>query len=190
MARFLKSCMLLREHQKIKPFTIEFVDGLNVIVGKNGSGKSTLLHLLTTQNQSFQDLRKVDHEPNLTFRFLDTEKQNPRLKHSLEFSETIAFDIGSRFVSHGEAMLPLILASKEFKDIVLFIDEPESGISLQNQKKIFDSLQQMTCKNNCQVIITTHSYVMIKSVGRVFCMDNKKWLTSEKYLKDLKLWTK
>ena len=189
MSRFLKSFTLLREHQKIKPFTLNFKDGLNVIVGENGSGKSTLLNLLTTQNESFQSLRTVDYEPKIDYRFLDTEKHNPRLKHNLEFSENIAFDIGSRFVSHGEAMLPLILASKSFKDIVLFIDEPEAGISLQNQKKIFDALQDICHNNNCQVIITTHSYVLIKNIGIVFCMNNKKWITSTKYLQNLKLHT-
>jgi predicted ATPase len=94
----------------------------------------------------------------------------------------IGYDIACRFASHGEAMLPLILTSKNFKNTILFVDEPEAGISLSNQKKIFNTLQLISKKNNCQVIVTTHSYVIIKNIEQVFCMVKKKWLSSKDYL--------
>jgi predicted ATPase len=186
MAKFLKSFSLLKEYQ-IKPFKIDFRDGFNVIVGENGSGKSTLLHLLTDDNKDLKKIKKLDYTQGTNFRFLDTEKHNPRMKHDLDNSVNIGFDIASRFASHGEAMLPLILASKQFNDVVLFVDEPEAGISLSNQKKIFDTLEQISKKNNCQVIVTTHSYVIINNIEYVFCMVKKKWMLSKDYLKELSI---
>jgi predicted ATPase len=188
MAKFIKTFSLLKEWHEIKPFKMTFKDGFNIVVGENGSGKSTLLHLMTDNETSgLKDFRKIEYEPGSNFRFLDTEKQNPRIQSSSQFSVNLRYEIGSHFISHGEAMLPLVLASKEFNDIVLIIDEPEAGISLQNQKKIFDTLQKICHENNCQVIMTTHSYVMIKNIDKVFDMCTKKWITSEKYLKTLKI---
>ena len=185
MARFLKSFTLIKEHQGILPFTMEFHDGLNVVVGENGSGKSTLLNLIITNHEDFKKFRTIDFE-SAQFRFLDTEKHNPRLKHDLSDSKNIGFYAGSHFWSHGETMLPLILATKEFEGEVIFIDEPESGISLTNQKKISYFLQASTHKN-CQVIVTTHSYVIIKNVDTVFSMDKKEWIPSKNYLESLNI---
>jgi predicted ATPase len=187
MARFIKSLTLKKEFHNIQPFKIEFRDGLNVIVGENGAGKSSLLSLLTDTDHRYKDLISIDYEPGATFRFLDTEKHNPRIKSDCSNSPNIAFEVGSHFMSHGETILPLVLASKQFKKIALIVDEPESGISLKNQKKIFDNLQDISINNDCQVILTTHSYVIMKNTPIVFNMTTKQWITSEKYLTSLKV---
>lgn len=181
MALFLKSFELLVEYRDIKPFKVEFKDGINIIVGENGSGKSSMMHLLTEYNPK-DGICKIIHD-NVEYRFLDTEKHNPRLKHDLEYSKNIRYELSSHFVSHGEAMLPLILASEKenFKDIILLVDEPESGISLSNQKKIAACFKSVVT-NNCQIIATTHSFVLMKSVDEVFSLDDKKWVSSAEYL--------
>ena len=182
MAKHIKSFTLNKLHRGIEPFTLQFDDGLNVIVGENGSGKSSILQLMIEKHD--KELAQTDYEQGANFKFLDTEKCNPRIKSYIS-DLTLQYDVCSRFMSHGEAMLPLILAAKGFKDIVLIVDEPEAGISLKNQKKIIDAFKKIADKNACQIIVTTHSYVMIKNVSRVFCLDTKQWVSSEKYLESL-----
>jgi len=186
MNKFLESFKLKVEHRGIKPFICEFRKGLNVLVGENASGKSTILGLMG-KNDPFNkwkgvfSIKLIDTEKN-KFRFLDTEKDNPRLKN-IESSKNIGYQLASHFASHGEAMLPLIKTCKYFKNEIIFIDEPEAGISLKNQKAILRALKA-SVKNGCQVIITTHSYVLIKGVKEVFSLDKKKWVSSQEYLKE------
>jgi predicted ATPase len=179
MSHFLKSIQLLETYRDIKPFTVEFKPGLNVIVGENGSGKSTLIDLALNPNNK---IIKADFDQiGFDYKFLDTEKNNPRIKSNLDHSVNIGFELSCRFRSHGESMLPMLKAAESFKKILLFIDEPEAGLSLNNQKLILKTFKTAV-KNECQVILTTHSYVIIKNVKEVFCMDTKQWITSEQYL--------
>lgn len=176
---YLKSFNLKSIYRTIEPFTIKFKEGLNIIVGENGSGKSTLLQLLAYPEDN-KEIKDIKANP-VNFRFFDTEKNNPRIKGDLSNSKNIGFEVGSHFISHGEAMIPIIMAAKDFKDLLLIIDEPEAGISLSNQKKILGALNK-AIENNCQVVVSTHSYVLIKSVPKVFNMDDKTWVDSKEYL--------
>jgi len=177
MSLHLKKFTLKKEYRNIQPFSVEFIDGINVIVGENGAGKSSILNLITGENN--KELFSLSAE-KVEFRFFDTEKQNPRIQDP-NLSKNFGFSLATRFESHGEAMLPIILASKDFKNVILFVDEPEAGISLTNQMKIFECFQSII-KNRCQIVLTTHSYVFIKSVDVVFSLETKTWISSSEYL--------
>lgn len=177
----LKQASLLQEFRGIKPFTINFKNKLTVIVGENGSGKSSFFTLLTDSSYH-KDTIKVDIVEGLQYTFFDTEKHNPRIKHHL--GKNALYEALARFHSHGEALLPIIKSSSTFKDRLVLIDEPEAGISLMNQKKILTAFRS-AIRKNCQIIISTHSYFLIKSVKEVFDMETKKWMTSVSYLKGI-----
>ncbi len=183
MAIYLKNLRLLKDHRNLHPFSVRFKDGMNIIVGENGSGKSTLLDLIIGRHK--KDLIKVNFEKGSTYRFLDTEKHNPRTKTDCSGSGNIMFEVSSRFMSHGETMLLLLEGSKSFKDILLIVDEPETGISIKNQIKVLKILKNLTDKSNCQVILATHSYHIIKTEEKIFSMDLMAWVNSEKYLQSV-----
>jgi predicted ATPase len=171
---FIRSFELEETFRNIEPFSINFRESLNIIVGENGSGKSTLLTLLSSKKPC---KCKIDFEKGIQFKFFDTEKMNPRIKSNISGG----FDVASRFMSHGQAIIALVKAIEDFENIVVFLDEPEAGVSLSNQKRLLESFTK-AIKNNCQLILTTHSYVLIQSVDEVFNLDSKTWVSSKIYL--------
>ena len=79
-------------------------------------------------------------------------------------------------------MLPILDYIKEEKSKVIFIDEPEAGISLQNQYILWKAFNK-AANNDCQLFIFTHSYIFIYEAKDVFDMGAKKWVDSKEYLK-------
>ena len=182
--KYIKSFELLKEFRNIEPFKINFRDGLNVIVGENGCGKSTLF-MLIMDPKCVKDTVKIDFIKGSNYKFLDTEKHNPRIRNLQELDEKFfSYGLMSHFTSHGETMFPFVNAVKDFKDIAVLIDELEAGLSLKNQIKISNTLKQVI-KRNCQVIISTHSYIIMKEADVVFDMESKKWILSKDYLSTL-----
>jgi len=182
MRRFVDYFELKEKYETIKPFKCVFKTGLNVIVGENGSGKSTMLRLMMGEKQEFFEAKMVKGA-NMDCRFFDTEMDNPRRNSpDPNAKESYAYSISSLFISHGEAMLPIITHCGTMNDIIILFDEPESGISLLNQKKIMTAFRK-AARNNCQIIVATHSYVIINKVKEVFCLDINEWISSKEYLK-------
>lgn len=181
MNRFVSYFKLKEKFQDIKPFKCVFKGGLNIIVGENGSGKSTMLKLMANKKEKFFQVKLVNSGQQVDTRFLDTETQNPRFAKEYA-TKNIFFEVMSHFSSHGESILPLVQACRSFKDSVIFVDEPEAGISIKNQFKVLQAFEESE-KNGCQLIVTTHSYVIINNAEEVFCLDNFQWIDSKKYLK-------
>lgn len=178
---FLKQMQLKEKYRGMKPFTLDFLSGLNVIVGENGSGKSSLLSLITDPNSSLREI--AVNETEFAFHFFDTEKMNPRIRKDFMASGVVALLVNSKYQSHGEAMLPMLNHAEEMHNSLILVDEPEAGLSLSNQKKLFKVYEKIVRDNNCQIILTTHSYVIISSVEKVFNMKTKKWEKSSDFLR-------
>jgi predicted ATPase len=67
------------------------------------------------------------------------------------------------------------------KNVVLFLDEPESGLSIRSQYRILESINK--AKNNgCQIFIATHSAILINSVDKVLSLEHKKWMNSGDFI--------
>lgn len=182
---YVRNLQLLSAYRCLKPFTIEFRDDLNVLVGENGSGKSTLLELLHKGEE--EKLVRLDRLEGFDFYYMDTERMNPRVKDvQLAPHGKVGSYLSSHFRSHGEVMLPMLRGTRSMRNALVLLDEPEAGLSIKNQGLVLKALwKSMT--QRCQVIVATHSYVIIRSVQDVYSMDSMKWISSSDYLKGVGL---
>lgn len=158
----------------------EFLPGLNILVGDQGSGKSTLLRCL---NNDQDDAWKLDVD-SVESRFLDTEKDNPRIASDLSYSKNIMFSVQSRFMSHGETLLPMILACGGMHDIVLFVDEPEAGLSIRSQIKVAKAIAEASKYN--QVFVCTHSAYIMQMAERVLDLEKRTWVYPSDFIEGQK----
>jgi predicted ATPase len=157
--------------KKLYGIGIDFVPGLNFIIGENGIGKSSILGSLSNNNHT-NDLNVKTTGLVKTYSF-DTEKSNPRMQSHFTSGKALYM----RFVSHGESILSCL---EEIKTIdinkdsyCIFIDEPESGLSPWNQKKLRKMYEELSYK--MQFIIATHSLIITKSgIGRLIELKRKK----------------
>lgn len=171
----------------------EFTEDINLIVGEQGCGKSSLFYSIMNFNESGIG---ADYDPKSSYLFLDTEKMNPRLEDSYKahrkFSnwkdedkakadaaiDRLAFDYNEK--SHGQVMLPLLLANKDAKNKTLFFDEPEAGLSIRSQYKVLEHFRKLAKKN--QLVIATHSPIFMKEIGKVLSLEHKKWMSADEFI--------
>jgi len=171
---------------------IEFKAGINLIVGEQGCGKSSLFEAIIKKF----GILSVDFDPNSSYVFLDTESMNPRLEESYKahrnFSNWLEegkakseaaidrFALGYNEKSHGQVMLPLLLGMNKLKRKTLFIDEPESGLSIRSQYKVLSHYKELA-KNN-QLVIATHSPIFMNEIGEVLSLEDRKWMSADKFI--------
>ena len=168
-------------HVLEKGFEIECSD-INLFVGNQGCGKSTLLNLIQ-KNHTDIKVKLSNHtlKNGISTFFFDSEKDNPRIKDPQLFTKPNGENVGigygvalcSRFKSHGEILQDfLITPILKAKDCVIFLDEPESGLSITNQLRFINAIN-LAVENNCQFFIATHCYPLIESFD-VISLEHKR----------------
>jgi predicted ATPase len=170
---------------------------ITLLVGNQGCGKSSILDLLArndtkTLNVSLSEETKkkgVD-----TFYF-DTEKMNPRITNPISYSNIdgtskgigVGHALNARFVSHGETLVVFTVdALKTAKDCIVFLDEPESALSLRNQFRLTEEVFAAS-NRNCQLIIATHCFVLIDAMEQVLSLEHRSWLTAKRFIETQKI---
>ena len=68
----------------------------------------------------------------------------------------------------------------------MFLDEPESALSIRNQFKLTKNIQEVSAKNNVQFLIATHCLPLIESVEYVYSMEHLSWMSSVEFIADQK----
>lgn len=160
--------------------SFEFDPAITWLVGENGCGKSSLLNLINTY-EKMRDKTPIVVETvgeRGSLFFFDTEKMNPRVRHGLaNEAEALKFQVATILskASHGQTLFPILMAATKehnFENAVALVDEPESGVSPWNQKKLLDAWVKATAERGTQFVIATHSPIFIQSgIGSVLDMN-------------------
>jgi predicted ATPase len=154
---------------KEKELTIEFKDGVNVLVSPNGKGKTTFLKAIHSLIINPNDTSGVSisaksnpERPNVFF--FSIKDMNPELEmHKISpldhfASEKSALLIQRNMLSHGQSTSELM---DDIVEIVnngtagcIIIDEPEIALDAINLSKLIYMLN--TLKDKAQFIIVSH----------------------------------
>jgi predicted ATPase len=196
-----------------KPFSIEFNNKIEIVVGDNGSGKSSLLSALrgtfvepsydkgslyNFSNKELSESITVEHDFDKAF-FYDAVKDKPNdlnnAYDAMEFIRNGGFE--TRDKSHGQSSLYLI--SKMIDEIetyrkanptakiLVILDEPEVGFDLKTQFKLPKMIANISNFLDCHIILATHNYMLVNNNEEVTVADNMtyKRMNTEKYVDSL-----
>ena len=163
-------------------FDLTFQKPITIIVGENGSGKSTILEAIATM-AGFSDsggaagMRAVEQsasagEDGARLGEILKAAWLPQVKRGWFFRAETFFSVaryldeagspraGYLRASHGEGFLSFF--EERLSEQGLFIlDEPESALSPTKQFEFLKLLRQMQRAENCQVIMATHSPILM-----------------------------
>lgn len=161
---------------------LAFNQPVTFLAGENGAGKSTLLEAIAVAygmnaeggTKNFQFATRASHStlyqslrlirkgmiPKDTF-FLRAETYYNIATEidDLELSSYYGTDSLHHF-SHGEGMLSIVMDRFRSNGFYL-LDEPESGLSVSHQMTLLRELTILAQRKNCQLIVATHSPVLL-----------------------------
>ena len=147
-------------------------------------------------NNIIQDQRKHDLElvskHTILYKncvFFDGENDNPAITipktlnpDKKDFGNMVAFmwEVGEE--SHGESMIPILdYILDNARGILIFMDEPETALSLKNQIRLGNQIKK-AAKHGNQLIISTHSMAIMSMFEELYDMESREWVNSKDYI--------
>jgi len=171
--------------------TFSFPDGVTLLVGEQGCGKSSLLKMLADDGGAFNrdeylkvDLTEAVEKNSAPLMYFDCERHNPRVSEpDPNNAETYATYLMSRFVSHGEAILPILsYVAKATVPTVFLIDEPDMALSIRSIGKLVKAFKK-AAKAGHQIVASAHNPFLIMGFKQVYSLEHRKMMTSDDFIK-------
>jgi predicted ATPase len=183
-------------------FSFDFKRAITIIVGENGTGKSTLLEGIAVlagfdEAGGAKGYRPVDHSRAIEAsggRLADALRASwlPKLSNGWFFRAESFFPV-ARYLdeaavevhevppdflshSHGEGFLRLFAERCRRQGLYIF-DEPESALSPSRQIELLKIFLQISESKICQVVMATHSPVLMACPGAHLLQLSKSGLT-------------
>lgn len=125
--------------------------------------------------------------------FFDGEKDNPLLSlpHMINPLEKSFINLSAQLFfaheeSHGESMIPTLkYILKNAVNSTIFMDEPETALSLKNQFWLVNEMIRSSHEQNNQIIIATHALGIINNFEIIFDMETRKWVLKDDYINEI-----
>lgn len=174
---------------------LEFLPGVNLIVGDQGAGKSTLvqqvaLWIAHKQGRTHDD--KAGSTRNLAVSctwegppggvgYMDFEKHNPRTAPGFGmYGLDTASQVQSLWRSHGETVRRF-LGLDDLGTGCILLDEPDMALSPRSIKTLAEGMKAAAEKGG-QIIAAVHNPALIAAFDRVLSLEHGKWLPSAEFL--------
>lgn len=178
-----------------------YFDKLTVITGDNGAGKSTLLSCIRKEFKTkwtmSDDLNckdkitiEVTDKRDIELFYLDTFKDLYSVSPEMDFDNFNLYMSCTRSSGGQGSFNQIADKMKQFKESfangkypVIILDEPERGLSLKNQyliKKLITFLNEHIVG---QIIITTHSPVLMELTDTIFSISHMSHITKDDFCK-------
>jgi iron complex transport system ATP-binding protein len=160
----------------LREVNVEFVRGLNVILGPNGSGKTTLLRCIIEMlkpqtgkieveagEKSYAPAEYFGAEMSVLDVLLSGDSRREYTPYLELFSLQSFLERNFSSLSTGEKRMVLIAKALAEGDVVL-MDEPTSGLDLKNQVKLREVLGTIKHK---VIVVSTHDVSFAQAADRV-----------------------
>ena len=178
-------------------FELNFDRAITIIVGENGAGKSTLLEGIAAlagydEAGGGKGYRAVDHSQAIEVMGGELSEALraawlPKVTQGWFFRAETFFSV-ARFLdatssqppdflsySHGEGFLRFFNERCQRQGIYIF-DEPESALSPGRQMEFLKLMRRMDESGYCQVIMATHSPILMAYPNATLLRLSKYWL--------------
>ena len=186
--------------------TFEFLNRVNVIVGRNGSGKTTLLKEILAYyippkryGRQHQHVSKISIDTAFDKVFkLDTVNDDLLLTNNsfsaLDDIDSFVMMYRANNQSHGEssmmyldAMIRDVVEYKKINkeaNILIVLDEVDKGFDFYMQCMLSSILTNVACRNTT-VLFATHGYFNVKDAKSIYDLSNRAHITPEQYIKNI-----
>jgi predicted ATPase len=179
----------------IKQYTGKEPDRLSRIFGDYKTDEE---YIESHKKHYLEDYGVMKIDGDLTYKntiFFSAEHDNPvvAIPHMLNPEDKNFLALTSELFdaqeeSHGESMLPVLqYILKNAKNCTIFMDEPETALSLRNQFWLVVEMNKSVKDNGNQIIISTHSLGIINQFQIIFDMETRKWVRRETYVNNILL---
>jgi predicted ATPase len=195
----IKSLEVMKAVNPLKPgLHIEFKKSICFLVGDNGVGKSTIMDCLADtykfkddtylKRSKMKENIRIETEGEFPVDYMDFHASDKRFSGS--FGEDIMLQMGQMRASSGQVTISLLnkilKRVKKTENGVIIFDEPCRGMSIRNQLMICNLMKGIVEKMNCQLIVTTHSIIILgkfEGKAQYFDVGKGKDVTYEEFYK-------
>jgi len=146
--------------------------------------------------KNYQGELSIESDVPLTYKntvFFSAEKDNPTvaIPDMLDpGSKNFALMVNELFEaneeSHGESLLPILkFILQNATNMHIFLDEPDTALSLKNQIWLAKAIKKSTKDNHNQIFVSTHALALINQFECVYDMEKREWRFRDKYVEEI-----